>query len=61
MLIILLFEIALILGILLWIMKKFIKKVNAITLILLLFIGIVIFIIMNYALLALAFYLEKST
>lgn len=61
MFIILLFEIALVLGLLFWIKRKFIKEMNLVTVSLLIFIGIGIFIIINYTLLTLAFYLEKRT
>lgn len=59
MFIILLFEIALVLMLLLWVKRKFIKEVNVVTLGLLILIGIGIFIMINYTLLTLTFYLEK--
>lgn len=59
MFIILLFEIALVLMLLLWVKRKFIKEVNVVTLDLLILIGIGIFIMINYTLLTLTFYLEK--
>ncbi|MDO4690014.1 MAG: hypothetical protein Q4A58_01775 [Fusobacterium sp.] len=59
MFIILLFQIILVLSILLWVKRKFIRKINLKNIILLIGIAIALLLLMNYILLIIAFYLDN--
>lgn len=59
MFIILLFQIILVLSILLWVKRKFIRKINLKNIILLIGIAIALLLLMNYILLIIVFYLDN--